>query len=72
MAKYSNEFKLEVVKYCEEKHHGYLEASKFFNIPSASCVRKWVRRYREHGVEGLLKNKKILIMPLLFYIILTN
>lgn len=59
MAKYSKEFKLEVVKYCEEKHHGYLDASNFFNIPSVSCVRKWVRRYREHGEEGLSKNKKI-------------
>ena len=58
MAKYSKEFKLEVVKYCEEKQHGYLDASNFFNIPSVSCVRKWVRRYREHGEEGLSKNKK--------------
>jgi len=58
MSKYSNEFKLEVVKYCEEGNHGYLDAANFFAIPSTACVRKWVRRYREHGVEGLLKNIK--------------
>lgn len=57
MSKYSNKFKLEVVKYCVDNHHGYLDASRFFNIPSVASVRKWVRRYREHGIEGLLKNK---------------
>ncbi len=56
MSKYSKEFKLEVIKYCEENHHGYRDDSNFFNILSASCVRKWVRRYREHGVDGLLRN----------------
>ena len=34
MSKYSNEFKLEVVKYCEEQHHGYAYAAKYFNIIS--------------------------------------
>ena len=26
MAKYSEEFKLKVVKFCEEEHHGYRDA----------------------------------------------
>ena len=57
MSKYSNEFKLEVVKYCEEQHHGYADAAKYFNIPSKTIILQWVRRYKEKGIEGLLKNK---------------
>ena len=30
MSKYSNEFKLKVVQYCIEQHHGYEDASKYF------------------------------------------
>jgi len=60
MSRYSVEFKLEVVKYCVEKHHGYPDAAKHFNIPSETTILYWVRRYNEKGVEGLLKNKKSL------------
>ena len=58
MSKYSNEFKLEVAKYCVDQYHGYADATKYFNIPSETTVLQWVRRYKEKGVEGLLKNKK--------------
>ena len=56
MSKYSNEFKLKVVKYCGEQHLGYVDAAKYFNIPSKTTVLQWVRRYKEKGIEGLLKN----------------
>ena len=56
MSKYSNELKLEVVKYCVEQYHGYSDAAKYFNIPSVTTVYQWVRRYKEKGVAGLLKN----------------
>jgi len=56
MSKYSDKFKLEVVKYCVNEHHGYKDAAKHFNIPSPSDIRKWVRRYNEHGIEGLKRN----------------
>ena len=58
MSKYSNEFKLEVAKYCVDQYHGYSDAAKYFNIPSETTVLQWVRRYKEKGVAGLLKNKK--------------
>lgn len=58
MSKYSNEFKLEVIRYCIEEHHGYTDAAKRFNIPSDTTVLFWIRKYKENGVEGLLKNKK--------------
>lgn len=58
MSKYSNEFKLEVVKYCIEEHHGYKDASKYFGIPSHENIRQWCRKYELYGPEGILKNLK--------------
>ena len=58
MSKYSNEFKLEVVKYCIEQHHSYGEASNNFNIPSIENIRQWCKKYELHGPAGLLKNEK--------------
>lgn len=58
MSKYSNEFKLNVVKYCIEQHHSYGEASNKFNIPSIENVRQWCKKYELHGPAGLLKNQK--------------
>ena len=59
MLKYSNEFKLEVVKYCIENHHSVNYAANKFNIPSPTPVYGWVNKYKEHGPAGLLKNEKI-------------
>ena len=58
MSKYSNEFKLEVVKYCIEGHHGFKSTADHFNIPAKVTVQKWCRKYEEHGEKGLLKNFK--------------
>ena len=58
MSKYSLEFKLKVVKYCIEEQHGFKETAKHFNIPAKENIQKWVRRYQEHGVAGLIKNQK--------------
>ena len=56
MSKYSNEFKLEVIKYCIEEHHGY-SSTKYFNISSLETVRRWCKHYEIHGVVGIVKNK---------------
>ena len=58
MSKYSNEFKLKVVKYCIEGHHGFKSTADYFNIPAKVTVQKWCRKYEEHGEKGLLKNFK--------------
>ena len=58
MSKYSNQFKLTVVKYCIEGHHSKYDASKKFNIPAPSTIDKWTRKYKEHGSAGLFKNLK--------------
>lgn len=58
MSKYSNEFKLRVVKYCVEEHHGYTDAANHFNMREEHTVLKWVRKYQEHGEKGLIKKYK--------------
>ena len=58
MSKYSNELKLEIVKYCIEEFHSKYDAAKKFNIPSPTPIDSWIRKYKEHGVEGIIKQKK--------------
>ena len=58
MSKYSEEFKLKVVNYYLDNHYGWEYVAKQFNIPAWTTVRKWVRKYEEHGGKGLIKNQK--------------
>ena len=57
MSKYSNEFKLQVIKYYLEEHHSYSECCKKFNIPSYTPIKNWIDRYKMHGVEGIFKQQ---------------
>lgn len=54
MAKYSTEFKLEVVQYRIDGKHGSVATSRFFDIHE-STVRNWVEAYKSHGLQGLKK-----------------
>jgi len=58
MSKYSNEFKLEIVKYCVEGHHSREGAAKKFGMPSSTPLKEWIKKYKEHGPEGLIKQQK--------------
>lgn len=58
MSKYSNEFKLEVIKYYLEEKHSYPECCKKFNIPDFKPIRQWVHTYELYGVEGIIKRLK--------------
>lgn len=55
MAKYTSKLKLKIVKYVLEEYHSTYEASKAFGV-GVSCVKLWVRKYKEHGSKGLIKN----------------
>jgi transposase len=59
MTNYSTEFKLKVVTYCIENHYGSKRAAKHFKIPAKSCVQDWVRRYKKHGIDGLIRKKNV-------------
>lgn len=56
MSKYNSDFKLEVAKYVIDKNHSYGEAARKFSIDKNS-VKKWSRKYEEHGVKAIVKNK---------------
>ena len=56
MSKYSSEFKLEVVKYYLENNVGYQTAADHFGV-AYSPVLRWVRKYKENGYAGLMKNQ---------------
>ena len=58
MSKYSNEFKLKVVEYCINGHHGYKDTANHFNMKQDHTVLKWVRKYKEHGAVGLIKSNQ--------------
>ena len=58
MSKHSSAFKLKVVKYCLEENHSRPEAEKYFSIPKKSGIKIWIRKYQEHGIEGLEKKQK--------------
>ena len=58
MSKYSGELKLQIVKYCLDEHHSSYDAAKKFNLPDPTPIKRWIRRYNEHGVEGLIKQQK--------------
>lgn len=57
MSKYLKELKLKTIQYY---YKGYsVEATaKFFNIPSPTTVRKWIKKYELYGEKGLNKNLK--------------
>lgn len=57
MSKYSNEFKLQIIKYYLEENHSYLECCKKFNIPSKTQIKVWVKKYKQHGPDGLIKHQ---------------
>ena len=55
--KYSNEFKLQVVNYyLENDDKGYVSTARHFNLPSEVTVLHWVRRYKEKGEQGFVRN----------------
>ena len=58
MAKYSYEFKKEVVQAYLDGKGGYKFLAKAFGIPSPSKVKLWVDNYRTLGGEALMRSRK--------------
>lgn len=52
MSKYNVEFKLQVVQECLEGPLGYKLLMKKYTLSSTTILRRWVRAYREFGLEG--------------------
>ena len=56
MSKYTNEFKLKVVKYCLEENHSQGEAEKYFNrLTNADFIDE------ELEIEYIKRNGKVVV-----------
>lgn len=53
MAKYSTEFKLQVVNEYLQGTLGYRLLAKKYQMPSPSPIKAWVRQYNQNGKSGL-------------------
>ena len=58
MSKYSNEFKLKVIEFYQKENYGVKYVADYFNIPSKELVRRWIKKYENHGISGIIKNQK--------------
>lgn len=58
MAKYSFEFKLQVVQSYLKNEGSYLYISRKYRVAAWSNITKWVKAYKEFGDEGLTRSRK--------------
>ena len=58
MAKYSFEFKMQVVNDYLNGNGGYRYLSQKYGIPQDSIIRKWVNAYNTLGAEGLKRSRQ--------------
>lgn len=58
MAKYSFEFKLQVVQDYLKGKGGYAYLANKYHIPADSNVKRWIDSYKEFGADGLLRSRK--------------
>lgn len=58
MAKYSFEFKMEVVQAYLNAEGGYRYLASKYNIPATRTIEDWVHVYREFGKAGLKRSRK--------------
>ena len=58
MAKYSYEFKMNVVQEYLNGNGGFTYLSQKYSIPAKSNIKKWVDAYREFGTEGITRSRQ--------------
>lgn len=58
MIKYTEQFKLKVVKHYLEGTKGYRLLSAHYGVASPH-IRNWVSAYRIHGMEGLVRKRSL-------------
>ena len=57
MAKYSDEFKLKIVKEYLEGRLGYRLLAQKYSIPSPTPIKCWVQAYKAFGEKGIQEKK---------------
>jgi transposase len=57
MAKYSDEFKLMLVREYQEGKLGYNLLAKKHGIKSSTLIKKWVKMFEKLGIDGLMRKR---------------
>ncbi|WP_182199881.1 transposase, partial [Paraliobacillus salinarum] len=57
MAKYSEQFKLMLVKEYQDGKLGYDILARKHGMKSSSPLKRWVKVFEKFGVEGLMRKK---------------
>lgn len=58
MTKYSDEFKIMVVREYQEGELGYQRLAKKHGVKSPKQIINWVKNYEEFGTEGIIRKKQ--------------
>ena len=58
MAKYSFEFKKQVIQSYLNGEGGYTHLAKKYGVPAKRAIEQWVKAYKEFGNEGLMRSRK--------------
>ena len=58
MAKYSYEFKMNVVQEYINGNGGFTYLSQKYSVPAKSNIKKWVDAYRKFGTEGITRSRQ--------------
>lgn len=66
MSKYSDEFKLQIVKEYLKGPLGFQLLAKKYAIPSESPIVRWVAAYKAFGKDGLQRKRKKEVYPVQF------
>lgn len=66
MAKYSEEFKLQVVQEYLTGPSGFKTLAKKHGMPDASPLKQWMKSFQEFGLEGLKRKRKKSVYPVQF------
>ncbi|MFD2639572.1 transposase, partial [Piscibacillus salipiscarius] len=72
MAKYSNDFKLKIVKEYLEGPLGYGLLAKKYEVPGKGQIRKWVDAYKALGEDGLRRKRSTTVYPVQFKLDVLN
>ena len=68
MAKYSEEFKLKVVKEYLDGSLGCVSLAKKHDIPNHSQIQRWIRAYEAFGIDGLRRKQSKRVFSVQFKI----
>ncbi|WP_175615618.1 helix-turn-helix domain-containing protein [Piscibacillus halophilus] len=72
MAKYSDDFKLKVVKEYLEGPVGCDLLAKKYEVPNKSQIRRWVNAYKALGKDGLRRKRSKTVYPVQFKLDVLN